>query len=318
MVGVLVAAAATFTQGIAILLMNFTLFCVASMCLGIAQGCAGFYRYAAADSAEESQKPRAISYVLAGGLLAAFLGPEIARNAVGLVPGHLYAGCFFSITLIQLFSFVILSGIDIPKPDRTTTGGRPIKVFFKMPIFVVGAISAAIGYALMSYMMTATPLQIVNIAKLGTSANATIIQWHVVAMFAPAFFTGNLVVRFGAQAILLTGLLTYFLAIACALAGNEFSWYFASLALMGLGWNFLFIGGSSLVVSVAKPEERGRVQGIADLMTTATVAVASLTAGVLHSQFGWEVMVLAALGPVMIIAVSIIWLAMSRPTEGNI
>ena len=316
MAGVLIAAGATFTQGIAILHMNFTLFCVASMCLGIAQGCAGFYRYAAADSAEDSQKPRAISYVLAGGLLAAFLGPEIARNTVGLVPGHLYAGCFFSIALIQGFSLVNLSGIDIPKPNLTKAGGRPIQVFFKMPIFVVGTISAAIGYALMSYMMTATPLQIVNIAKLGTSANATVIQWHVVAMFAPAFFTGNLIARFGAQVILISGILTYFLAIGCALSGDTFWWYFASLALMGLGWNFLFIGGSSLVVSVAQPEERGRVQGIADLMTTATVAVASLTAGVLHSQFGWEVMVLSALGPVVIIAASILWLAMSRPSIG--
>ena len=318
MTGVLIAAGATFTQGIAILLMNFTLFCVASMCLGIAQGCAGFYRYAAADSAEDSQKPRAISYVLAGGLLAAFLGPEIARNAVGLVPGHLYAGCFFSIALLQLFSVLTLGGIDIPKPNRTEAGGRPISVFFKMPIFVVGTISAAIGYALMSYMMTATPLQIVNVAKLGTSANATVIQWHVVAMFAPAFFTGNLIARFGAQVILISGILTYFLAIGCALAGDKFWWYFASLALMGLGWNFLFIGGSSLVVSVAEPEERGRVQGIADLMTTATVAFASLTAGILHSQFGWEVMVVSALGPVLIIAASILWLVMSRHTQTHL
>ena len=133
MAGVLIAAGATFTQGIAILHMNFMLFCVASMCLGIAQGCAGFYRYAAADSAEDSQKPRAISYVLAGGLLAAFLGPEIARNAVGLVPGHLYAGCFFSIALIQVFSLITISGIDIPKPNRTVAGGRPLNLFFKMP-----------------------------------------------------------------------------------------------------------------------------------------------------------------------------------------
>jgi MFS family permease len=168
----------------------------------------------------------------------------------------------------------------------------------------------------MSYMMTATPLQIVNIAKLGTSANATVIQWHVVAMFAPAFFTGNLIARYGAQVILMFGIFTYFLAIGCALAGDTFWWYFSSLALMGLGWNFLFIGGSSLVVSVAQPEERGRVQGIADLMTTATVAVASLTAGVLHSQFGWEMMVLSALGPVLIIAASVLWLAMSRDTTG--
>jgi MFS family permease len=310
--GVMIAAVSAFTQGIAILISNFWLFCVASMFLGIAHGCAGFYRYAAADSAEESQKPKAISYVLAGGLLAAFMGPEIARNTVDFVPGHLYAGCFFSVAAVQLVSLGFLSGVKIPKPELTGSGGRPIGRFFKMPIFVVGVISAAIGYAMMSYMMTATPLQVVNVAKLGTSANATIIQWHVVAMFAPAFFTGNLIARFGAPIILTSGVLIYLAAIASALLGDGFWWYFVALACMGLGWNFLYIGGSSLVASVANPEERGRVQGIADLVTTTSVATASLAAGALHSQFGWEVMVLSALGPVMIIAMALAWLGMVR------
>ncbi|XDZ62831.1 MFS transporter [Alphaproteobacteria bacterium LSUCC0396] len=310
--GVMIAAISAFTQGIAILISNFYLFCAASMALGIAHGCAGFYRYAAADSAEESQKPKAISYVLTGGLLAAFMGPEIARNTVDFVPGHLYAGCFFSVAAVQLVSLGFLSGVKIPKPTLTGSGGRPIGTFFTMPVFVVGAISAAIGYAMMSYMMTATPLQVVNVAKLGTSANATIIQWHVVAMFAPAFFTGNLISRFGAPVILTAGVLTYLAAIASAVLGIGFWWYFVSLALMGLGWNFLYIGGSSLVASVANPEERGRVQGIADLITTTSVATASLVAGALHSQFGWEVMVLSALGPVLIITLSLSWLILSR------
>ena len=310
--GVIISASATLTQGVAILMSSFVLFCVGSMFLGIALGCAGFYRYAAADSAEELQKPRAISYVLAGGLLAAFIGPEIARNTVGIVPDHLFAGCFFTVAFVQLISLVFLSGLDIKKPKRTNLGGRPVGVFFKMPIFVVGAVSAAIGYAMMSYMMTATPLQIVNVAMLGTSANATIIQWHVVAMFAPAFFTGDLIARFGAKTILSLGVLVYLAAIATALLGSGFWWYFSALVLMGLGWNFLFIGGSSLVASAANPEERGRVQGIADLMTTTSVAIASLTAGVLHSQFGWEVMVLSALVPVLIVAVLLGWLIAKR------
>jgi len=313
--GVMIAAISAFTQGVAILVSNFYLFCVASMALGIAHGCAGFYRYAAADSADESQKPKAISYVLAGGLLAAVMGPEIARNMVDFVPGHLYAGCFFSVAAVQLVSLGFLSGVKIPKPTLTGSGGRAIGAFFKMPVFVVGTISAAIGYAMMSYMMTATPLQVVNVAKLGTSANATIIQWHVVAMFAPAFFTGNLISRFGAPVILTSGVLAYLVAIASAVLGMGFWWYFVSLALMGLGWNFLYIGGSSLIASVASPEERGRVQGIADLVTTTSVATASLVAGALHSQFGWEVTVLSALGPVLIIAISLAWLILSRRYE---
>jgi len=307
--GVSIAALSALTQGLSILIENFTLFCVASMTLGIAHGCAGFYRYAAADSADEKDKPRAISYVLAGGLLAALMGPEIARNTVMLVPDHLYAGCYFSVAVVQLISLGFLAGVKIPKPERSQSGGRPIGVFLGMPAFIAGAISAALGYAMMSYLMTATPLQIVNVAKLGTSANATIIQWHVVAMFAPSFFTGHLISRFGVKTILTVGIVLYLTAIACALGGGGFWWYFSALALIGLGWNFLYIGGSTLVASVASPEERGRVQGMADLVTTTLVAIASLAAGALHSQFGWEVLVLVAVGPIMVIAVTLAWYA---------
>ena len=155
-----------------------------------------------------------------------------------------------------------------------------------MPVFVVGMICCAIGYALMSYLMTATPLQVVNVAKLGTSANATIIQWHVVAMFLPSFFTGNLIARFGALRILSAGVICYILTIIIAVNAVGFWPYWWALMLLGLGWNFLFVGGSSLVAGVAEPAERGRVQGLADLMTTTTVAFASLSAGA-FAQPAW-------------------------------
>ena len=300
--GVLIAAVAACLQGIAIIIDHFVLFCAASMALGIAHGCASFYRYAATDSATEEDRPKAISYVLAGGLMAALFGPEIARNTVEWVPEYLYAGCYFSVSAVQLISLLALAGVKIPKPTLTPKGGRPMGIFIRNPVFVVGMICAAIGYALMSYLMTATPIQVVNVAKLGTSANATIIQWHVVAMFAPSFFTGNLIQRFGIIKILLAGLLAYGVAMATAWAGDQFIHYFVALFLLGLGWNFLYIGGSTLVASVATAEERGRVQGVADLATTSLVAVASLTAGGLHSQFGWDVLILAGCVPVAILA----------------
>ena len=306
--GVLIAAFAACLQGVAIMIDNFVLFCAASMALGIAHGCASFYRYAATDCATEKGRPKAISYVLAGRLMAAFFGPEIARNTVQWVPDYLYAGCYFSVSAIQLVSLLALAGVKIPKPTLTRTGGRPIGVFIRNPVFVVGMTCSAIGYALMSYWMTATPLQVVNVARLGTSANATIIQWHVVAMFAPAFFTGNLIQRLGIIKILLAGLLAYIVAMITALAGDQFLNYFVGLFLLGLGWNFLYIGGSALVASVATAEERGRVQGVADLATTSLVASASLTAGVLHSQFGWDVFILAGCVPVIILAVGLSWL----------
>ena len=306
--GVLIAAFAACLQGVAIVIDHFTLFCAASLALGIAHGCASFYRYAATDCATEVERPKAISYVLAGGLMAALFGPEIARNTVEWVPNYLYAGCYFSVSAVQLVSLVALAGVKIPKPTLSRTGGRPIGVFIRNPLFVVGMICAAIGYALMSYFMTSTPLQVVNVAQLGTSANATIIQWHVVAMFAPSFFTGSLIQRFGIIKILLVGLLAYILAMVTALAGDQFSNYFVALFLIGLGWNFLYIGGSTLVASVATAEERGRVQGVADLTTTSLVAMASLTAGGLHSQFGWDVLILAGSVPIVILGCGLCWL----------
>ena len=306
--GVVISSLGAFGQGIAIVLTSYSLFCCSSMLLGIAMGCAGFYRYAAADSVDEAQKPRAISYVLTGGLMAALLGPEIARNTVDILPNAVYAGCFFTVCLVQMISLFFLAGLKIPKPAVKSGAGKPIGVFLRMPVFVVGMLSSAIGYGVMSYMMTAAPLQVVNVVKLGTSANATIIQWHVVAMFAPSFFTGNLIARFGASRILWAGLLAYVATIVVALNANGFWPYWWALTLVGLGWNFLYIGGSSLIAKVASPEERGRVQGFSDLVLTSIVAASSLTAGALHSQMGWQAMTLAASVPISIIAIGLVWL----------
>ena len=307
--GVLISSVGAFGQGIAIVVNSYSLFCFSAMFLGIAMGCAAFYRYAAADSVNEAKKPRAISYVLTGGLAAALMGPEIARNTVNLLPNALYAGCFFTVCAVQLISLLFLVGLKIPKPEVKSGPGRPIGVFLRMPVFVVGMLSSAIGYGLMSYMMTATPLQIVNVVKLGTSANATIIQWHVVAMFAPSFITGSLITRFGASRILWAGLLAYIATVVTALYANTFWPYWWALTLVGIGWNFLYIGGSSLIATVALPEERGRVQGFADLVLTSTVAASSLTAGVLHSQMGWQAMTITATLPILAIVVCLVWLS---------
>ena len=154
---------------------------------------------------------------------------------VVLVPNYFYAGYYFSSSAVQLISLLAIAGVKIPKPSLTRSGGRSIGVFIRNPVFVVGMICAAIGYALMSYLMTATPLQVVNVTQLGTSANATIIQWHVVAMFAPSFFTGSLIQRFGIMKILSIGLLAYIMAMFTALVGNQFSHYFVALFLAGSG-----------------------------------------------------------------------------------
>ncbi|MGC6519281.1 MAG: MFS transporter [Candidatus Puniceispirillaceae bacterium] len=309
--GVLISSLSTVMQAIAVLRDDFIMFCAGGMGLGVALGIASYYRYAAADGVPVALRPKAISLVLAGGLAAALMGPEIAKRTVELVPNALYAGCFFTAALVQLLSIPILAGLKIETPSRETGSGRPIGDFLRMPVYVVGVVCCAVGYALMSYLMTATPLQVVNVAKLGTSANATIIQWHVVAMFLPSFFTGSLIGRFGAFRILWAGVGFYLCSLVLALGAGGFWGYWLALASAGLGWNALFVGGTSLVTRVAEPVERGRVQGFADLMTMTTVATASLLAGAIHSQLGWETLTMAALAPLSIVALAIGWLAVA-------
>ena len=308
--GVLISSVSMLTQAIAVLRGDFLLLCAGGMGLGVALGIASYYRYAAADGVPLAHRPKAISLVLAGGLAAALMGPEIARRTVELVPDALYAGCFLTAAVVQLISIPVLAGLKIEMPPRDTGGGRPIGVFLRMPVYLVGVICCAIGYALMSYLMTATPLQVVNVAKLGTSANATIIQWHVVAMFLPSFFTGSLIARFGVFRVLWVGAGSYLGSLVLALGADGFWGYWLALVLAGLGWNFLFVGGTSLVARVAAPVERGRVQGFADLMTMTTVAVASLFAGAIHSQLGWEALTMVALAPLTIVAMAIAWLGL--------
>ncbi len=214
--GVVISSFGAFGQGIAIVISSYSLSCFSAMLLGIAMDCAGFYRYAAADCVKEAQKPRATSYVLTGGLMAALIGSEIVRNTVNIPPPTLSMRAAFSLCVVQFGSLVFLAGLKIPKPADKSDAGRPIGVFLRMPVFVVAMLSSAIGYGLMSYMMTAAPLQVVNVVKLGTSANVTIIQWHVVLMFAPSFFTGSLIARFGAPRSLWAGLLAYTMTIVTA------------------------------------------------------------------------------------------------------
>lgn len=306
--GVLISCLSTLLQAIAVMRGDFIMFCAGGMGLGVALGIASYYRYAAADGVPMALRPKAISLVLAGGLAAALMGPEIARRTVELVPDALYAGCFFVAAIVQLVSIPILAGLKIEAPSRDVGGGRPIGVFLRMPVYLVGVTCSAIGYALMSYLMTATPLQVVNVAKLGTSANATIIQWHVVAMFLPSFFTGSLIARFGVFRVLWAGVGFYLCSLTLALGTGGFWGYWLALVAAGLGWNSLYVGGTSLVARVAEPVERGRVQGFADLMTMTTVATASLFAGAIHSQLGWEVLTMVALAPVGLVALAIAWL----------
>ena len=299
--GVAISITATMIQALAIITGQFGMFVMGSVLLGVAHGVAQFYRYAAADGLPDQEKPKAVSFVLLGGLAAALIGPEIAYRFVDVVEGARYAGAFIGAGVLHLLGFVILAGMDSPKPPQSAHAGRDMSVFFALPGFRLGLVAAALGYAVMSFLMTATPLQIVNVSQLGVAENARVIQWHVIAMFAPSFFTGHLIARFGIRRVMTAGLVMYGLCIFAALSGTAFWDYFAALLLLGVGWNFLYVSGSALIARLAEPEERGRVQGVADLFIFAAVALASLSAGALHSIIGWSGLVLSCLVPVAVI-----------------
>ena len=305
--GVFISVLATLTQTAAIMTGQFSLFVFGSMLLGCSHGIAQFYRYAAADGLPDHMKPKAISFVLLGGLAAAMIGPEIAYRFVDAIDGARYAGTFLVAGAVHLLAFLALLGMDSPKHPPNQSQGRSLAIFISMSGFRLGLIAAALGYAVMSFLMTATPLQIVNVSQLDVADNARVIQWHVIAMFAPSFVTGHLISRFGVKHIMASGLLMYAICIFAALSGTAFWHYFTALFALGLGWNFLYVSGSTLIARLAEPAERGRVQGIADLIIFASVAFASLSAGALHSFVGWSGLVLLCLLPVVFIA-CVVWL----------
>ncbi len=315
--GIVIAMLATALQGKAVFDGSFTVFFIGSFMLGMAQGIAQFYRYAAADNLVSDLKPQAISMVLLGGLAAAMMGPEISVRTGLLIDSAPYAGCYFAIAALQLVAMIIIVLLDAPLPERQQFRGRGMRQFFTLPKFVLGLVSSSLGYAVMVFVMTATPLQVVNISLLGDTQNARIIQWHVIAMFAPSFFTGRLIKKWGFKIIILSGLACYLASIGFGLMGVGFIHYFLSLVFLGLGWNFLFVSGSTLIADVASPAERGRVQGMADFLLTFFIAAASFSAGALHSVIGWNNLLLGTLLPVTIIGITVLVLSSSLNAEAG-
>lgn len=315
--GVLISILSTTIQAVAIFQASFVLFMAASVSLGLAQGIAQFYRYAAADSVAPDVKPRAISMVLLGGLGAALLGPEISIRTAAYFPQAPYAGCYIAVALVQLINLIVLSRLQIGAPRREVYKGRSFAEFGRHPLFVGGLVAAALGYALMSFVMTATPLQIVTVSQLGDASNARIIQWHVIAMFAPSFVTGHIIRKIGYAPTILAGIILFAFSIGVGLSGDNYTTYFSALILLGVGWNLLFVSGSSLIALVAKPQERARIQGIADFLITFCVALASFSAGFIHSVAGWALLLYIGVIPLALICLMMIMVGRKLPPASS-
>lgn len=300
---------------------SFLLLNLGSLLTGIYMSAQGFFRFAATDTATDDFAPRAISWVMAGGLASAVIGPLIVRstNDLTAVP---FLASYVAIILLNLTGPLLFSFLDIPKPPAPSPGqptGRPIGELLRTPQIGVAMICGMVSYALMNLVMTSTPLAVVGCGFAPDNA-ADIVSAHVLAMFAPSFFTGHLIARFGAPRIVGLGLVILACAGGVALSGVELSNFFVALILLGLGWNFGFIGATAMLARAHSPEERGRVQGINDLFVFGGVFVASLSSGGLMNcmggsvQAGWNAVNLAMLPFLVLAGAALIWLVM-RPKE---
>lgn len=292
---------------------DFWLFVLAGYVIGIHNAFWGFYRFAAADTASPSFKPKAISFVMAGPVLAAILGPEIAKRTADLFEPILFAGAYASISVLSVLAMMVLQFIQIPTPQRRKKGesGRPLSVIMRQPKFIVAVMSAMIGYAVMSLVMTATPLAIIACGY-EFSDSAFVIQWHVLGMFLPSFVTGILIARFGALSVIKVGALLNLTCVAVAMSGVELANFWFALVLLGVGWNFMFVGGTSLLTETYRPEEKEKVQAINDFCVFVLVALSSLGAGAVHFALGWNAVTLTTVVPVLLAFIAALWLRLAE------
>ncbi|MEL6585285.1 MAG: MFS transporter [Pseudomonadota bacterium] len=317
--GALAGAAGAGLSVLGLWLGSFWVFLMGAYLTGIYMSAQGFYRFAATDMASPAYRPKAISYVMAGGLLSALIGPQLvkATSDITIIPFMATYGAAVAINLIGLWLFFLL---DIPKPPAPADGaarGRSRAELLRSPAIVVSIICAMVTYALMNLVMTSTPLAVVGCGfSVGNASD--IVAAHVVAMFAPSFFTGHLIARFGTTRIVSVGLILLGAAGIVALSGVTLPYFYGALILLGLGWNFGFIGATNMLTANHAPEERGTVQGLNDAIVFGCVTVASLSSGGLMNSApeavaGWTAVNLAMVPFLVLAGGALIWLTLNRP-----
>ncbi len=288
---------------------QFWLLVGATLIAGYYNANAQLYRFAAAELAVPAFKEKAVSLVMAGGLIGAIAGPNLAAYTRNLtaVP---FAGAYLALAGVALLAMVLLSIIRFPTvPVQTAhSGGRPLGVIMRQPAFIVAAAAGALGYGVMNLLMAATPIAM-QVCGLPFSDTALVLQWHVIGMFAPGFFTGHLIRRFGTLSIMGVGLMLNILCVMVALSGVSLHEFLVALFLVGVGWNFLFTGATALALTTYRPEEKDKAQGALNFCVFAVLAMTSLASGVLVTTQGWRLLNLGSLLPLALTGAALVWLA---------
>ncbi|QQN64123.1 MFS transporter [Bradyrhizobium diazoefficiens] len=284
----------------AILHASFALFCLATFLGGLYGSVAQSYRFAAADGASAAYRPKAVSWVMAGGVFAGVLGPQLVQWTMDVWSPYLFAFSFLVQAAVALIAMGIVAGVDMPKPAPADLhGGRPLLTIVSQPRFIAAALCGIIAYPMMNLVMTSAPLAM-KMCGLSVSDSNFGIQWHIVAMYGPSFFTGALIARFGAPKIVAAGLLLEAGAATIGLSGITAMHFWATLIVLGVGWNFSFIGASALVLETHRPQERNKVQAFNDFLVFGMMAIGSFSSGQLLANYGWSAVNMVVFPPVLL------------------
>ncbi len=303
---------------VAIFLRSFELFLIGCFIIGCYQASASYYRFAAADTASQSFRPKAISWVMSGGVAAALVGTLVVMASVDLLAPVTFAGTWLVMAMLAFAGALVLLALDIPVVEtRAQPSGRPLSVIARQPRYLVAALTAMLAYGIMVLVMTATPVAMLG-CGFSVQDSSWVIQWHALAMFVPSFFTGSLISRFGAGKVSAAGMALLVGAAVSGLMGIRFENFAVGLILLGLGWNFGFLGGTTMLTETYESEEKNKAQGLNDLLIFITTALTSLGAGKLLAWFGWDG-VNYAVFPMVILAVAMIaWLALAPRVAGGL
>ena len=299
----------------AILNHQFWLFVAGTTLVGIFNGFGNYFRFTAADSVEPAYKSKAVSYTMLGGVIAAVAGPTLARASREWINDAEFAGSYMAVIFLYLANFVILSFLNIEKKrkgeDENRDSGRPLLQIALQPDYIVALVCGMFGYGIMTFVMTATPLAMDQAAFLFEDTSV-VIQWHVMAMFAPSFFTGTLIQRFGVLSIMGLGAMAGVGCVIINLTGTGFIHFLVALVLLGISWNFLFVGATTLLTQTYESSERNKAQALNDFIVFSTVSLGSLSSGALQNAYGWQAVnkgVIPFLGAIFL---AIFWLYRRR------
>ena len=311
-VGAAFGLAGSLLATAAIATASFPLLCAGTFLFGIYNAFGQYYRFAAADVASPAERPRAISYVMAGGLIGGIVGPEVTKATRDLAQPTFVAS-YGSLFFFALVAMATIAFLRIPRAhgEAAAAQARPLAVIARQPTFIVAVAVAALGYGTMNLLMTATPLAM-GFCGHPYAAAATVITGHVVAMFAPSFFTGTLIQRFGVLNVILAGVTAMFACVAIALAGQQIPNFIVALVLLGLGWNFMYIGGTTLLTETYTPTEKAKAQGFNEVVVFSVQGMSALFSGVLVNTRGWDVLNYTALPLIVAAGAAVLWLGARR------